>query len=56
MTAPLTTVFVRQGKYAATRRSRNWPGAGLTVDSIGDVRAIDAGTFVAAGRGTVEST
>jgi FMN phosphatase YigB (HAD superfamily) len=56
LTAPLTTVFVRQGKYAAKAPSGNWTGAGLTVESIGDVRAIDIGAYVAVGRGTIDRT
>lgn len=48
---PLTTVFVRQGHYAATVEPGAWPGAGLTIDSIGDLRVFDRGAFIAAGRG-----
>lgn len=51
MREPLTTVFVRQGRYAATVEPGVWPGAGLTIDSIGDLRIFDRATIVAAGRG-----
>lgn len=53
MDQPLTTIFVRQGRYASTVPEGNWPGAGLTVSSIGDLRSLDAAAFVAAGRGTL---
>ena len=53
LAAPLTTIFVRQGKYAG-KVPEDWAGAGLTVRSIGDVREIDVDALVAAGRGTVE--
>jgi hypothetical protein len=49
--APLTTVFVRQGRYAATVDPGPWPGAGLTVDSIGDLRVFDRDALIEAGRG-----
>jgi FMN phosphatase YigB (HAD superfamily) len=52
LTLPLTTVFVRQGKYAEAVPHGTWPGAGLTIQSIGDLRRFDAAAFVAAGRGT----
>lgn len=50
-TFPLTTVFVRQGKYAEAVPHGIWPGACLTVFGIGDLRRLDAAAFVAAGRG-----
>ena len=46
--APLTTVLVRQGKYAATVPPGPWPGAELTLDAIGDLLGLDAGAFVRA--------
>jgi hypothetical protein len=51
MRAPLTTVFVRQGKYAATVEPGVWLGAGLTIESIGDLRVFDRAALIAAGRG-----
>jgi FMN phosphatase YigB (HAD superfamily) len=48
---PLSTVFVRQGKYAEKAPPGNWSGAGLTVGSIADLRAFDAEAFVNGGRG-----
>lgn len=51
LTLPLTTVFVRQGKYAESVPHGDWPGAGLTLGEIGDLRRFDAAAFVAAGRG-----
>jgi uncharacterized protein with HEPN domain/FMN phosphatase YigB (HAD superfamily) len=51
LTLPLTTVFVRQGKYAEAVPHGTWPGAGLTIPRIGDLRRFDAAVFVAAGRG-----
>lgn len=51
MTAPLTTVFVRQGRYAATVDPGPWPGAGLTIDSIGDLRAFNRDALIDAGCG-----
>ncbi len=44
--APLTTVLVRQGKYAASVPPGPWPGAHLTLDAIGDLRGFDAAAFV----------
>jgi FMN phosphatase YigB (HAD superfamily) len=38
---PLTTVFVRQGKYAAAAGPPPWPGADLVVERIGDLRGYD---------------
>jgi hypothetical protein len=49
-TFPLTTVFVRQGKYAEAVPHGPWPGANLTVFDIGDLRRFDAAAFIAAGR------
>lgn len=51
MHEPLTTVFVRQGKYAAAVDPGVWPGAGLTIESIGDLRAFDRAALIAAGLG-----
>jgi phosphoserine phosphatase len=53
LTLPLSTVFVRQGKYAEAVPHGVWPGAGLTVSTIGELRGFDAAAFVAAGRGRV---
>ncbi len=44
--APLTTVLVRQGKYAATVPPGPWPGADLTLDSIAALRDLDAAAFI----------
>ena len=38
--APLVTVLVRQGKYAAEVPPGNWPGADYTAERIGDVIAV----------------
>jgi haloacid dehalogenase-like hydrolase len=38
--APLETVFVRQGKYAATVPPGAWPGATYTVGTIAEVRSV----------------
>jgi hypothetical protein len=46
MTLPLTTVFVRQGKYAEAVPHGDWPGADLTISSIGDLRSITAEDFL----------
>jgi hypothetical protein len=40
-TAPLTSVFVRQGKYAAAAGPPPWPGADIVVERIGDLRGYD---------------
>jgi FMN phosphatase YigB (HAD superfamily) len=50
-TAPLTSVFVRQGKYAAAAGPSPWPGADIVVERIGDLRGYDQETLVNAGRG-----
>ena len=50
--APLTTVLVRQGKYAATVPPGPWPGADLTIAAIGELRSLDAAAFLDAGRAT----
>lgn len=39
MTLPLTTIFVRQGKYAEAVPHGNWPGSDLTVSSIGELQS-----------------
>ena len=54
LTLPLSTVFVRQGKYAEAVPQGDWPGAGLTVSGIGELRRFDAGALVGAGRGLVD--
>ena len=46
---PLTTVLVRQGHYAAEVGVVPWPGAHLTLKSIGDLRNLEAAAFVEAG-------
>lgn len=46
--APLTTVLVRQGKYAATAPAGAWAGAHLTLSAIGDLRGLDAAAFIGA--------
>jgi FMN phosphatase YigB (HAD superfamily) len=51
LTVPLTTIFVRQGRYAATVDPGPWSGAGLTIAAIGDLRAFDRDALVIAGRG-----
>ena len=51
MRFPLSTVFVRQGRYAATVDPGPWQGAGLTIDSIGDLRVFDRPSIVRSGRG-----
>lgn len=53
LAAPLTTVLVRQGKYAATAAHGPWAGADLAVETIGDLRGYTAADFLAAaGRAT----
>lgn len=47
--APLTTVLVRQGKYAATVPPGPWAGAHLSLSAIGDLLTLDAAALVAAG-------
>lgn len=49
MPTPFSTVFVRQGKYAAAVPPGPWPGATLTVEGIGDVGHLGAEDFLAAG-------
>lgn len=49
MQHPLSTVFVRQGRYAETVPPGHWSGAGLTVDSIGDLRVFDRSMIIGAG-------
>jgi hypothetical protein len=39
---PLTSVFVRQGRYAASVPPGPWPGASRTVDSIEELTRFDA--------------
>jgi len=38
--APLLTILVRQGKYAATVPAGNWPGASYTSGTISEVRSV----------------
>jgi FMN phosphatase YigB (HAD superfamily) len=52
LTLPLSTVFVRQGRYAASVPPGAWPGAGLTVDSIGELQALDAASMMTIGKGS----
>lgn len=47
---PLTTVFLRQGRYAAAVPEGRWPGASLTLDGIGDLQRYDRDALIAAGR------
>lgn len=42
----LTTVLVRQGKYAAAVPPGAWSGADVILDAIGDLRGLDAAAFV----------
>ena len=51
--APLTTVLVQQGKYAAAAATLPWAGADLTVEAIGDLRGLSLETILAAGRAQV---
>jgi hypothetical protein len=53
MTLPLTTVFVRQGKYAEAVPHGAWPGADLTITSIGDLRSITPEDFLQASNKTI---
>ncbi|HET8626620.1 MAG TPA: HAD family hydrolase [Thermomicrobiales bacterium] len=48
LAAPLTTVLVRQGKYAAAAARGPWSGADLAVDAVGDLRRYSAADFLAA--------
>jgi FMN phosphatase YigB (HAD superfamily) len=50
-TAPLTTFFVRQGKYAAAAGPPPWPGADHVVEQIGDLRRYDVETLIGAACG-----
>jgi FMN phosphatase YigB (HAD superfamily) len=50
-TAPLTTIFVRQGKYAAAAGPPPWPGADRVVERIGDLRRDDVETLIGIARG-----
>jgi FMN phosphatase YigB (HAD superfamily) len=45
-TAPLTTVFVRQGKYAAAAGPPPWPGADTVVERIGDLLGYDKSKLI----------
>jgi FMN phosphatase YigB (HAD superfamily) len=49
--SPLTTVFVRQGKYADAAGPPPWPGSDQVVDRIGDLRHFDVDAFIRAARG-----
>ncbi len=44
-TSPLTTVFVRQGKYATAAGPPPWPGADIVVERIGDLRGYSQEAF-----------
>jgi FMN phosphatase YigB (HAD superfamily) len=46
LTSPLTTVFIRQGKYADTVPPGLWPGATMTIDQIGELQSMDAAAFL----------
>jgi FMN phosphatase YigB (HAD superfamily) len=50
LAAPLTTVFIRQGKYADTVPPGPWPGATMTIEQIGELQAMDADAFLASER------
>lgn len=55
--APLTTVLVKQGKYAAQAGAGDWAGADLTLDAIGELRRYDAQDFLnVAGRAPATQT
>jgi hypothetical protein len=41
-TMPLTTVFVRQGKYAAAAGPPPWPGADIVIERIGDLLTLSS--------------
>jgi FMN phosphatase YigB (HAD superfamily) len=43
---PLTTVLVRQGRYAASIPPGHWPGADLTLDRLGELLAFDGSALV----------
>jgi FMN phosphatase YigB (HAD superfamily) len=47
---PLTTVFVRQGHYAASTDMATWTGADLSLNSIGEIQQFDRQSLVAASR------
>jgi FMN phosphatase YigB (HAD superfamily) len=49
LTAPLTTVLLRQGKYAATVPPGPWAGAHLTLAAIDDLLDFDAMMLISAG-------
>ena len=44
--APLTAVWVKQGKYAAEGAAESWQGADIAVDAIGDLRSYSAADFL----------
>jgi FMN phosphatase YigB (HAD superfamily) len=50
-TAPLSTVFVRQGKYAEAAGPPPWPGADRVVEQIGDLRRDNVETLIGGIRG-----
>ena len=52
LNAPLTTVLVRQGKYARAVGPGPWPGADLTLAAIAELHELDVATFLRAGSGT----
>lgn len=55
MTSPFSSVFVRQGHYAANVPPGSVAAAGLTIDQIGDLLSIDAAQLIAAGTGVAPS-
>jgi hypothetical protein len=55
LTAPLTTIFVRQGRYADTAGPGPLASAGMTVESIGDLHGLDRQRFITAGRRIAEA-
>ena len=46
---PLTTVLIKQGKYAAQAGPGPWAGADLTIEVIGDLQGLSAEQFIEAG-------
>ncbi|MBA3644279.1 MAG: HAD family hydrolase, partial [Chloroflexia bacterium] len=41
----LTTVLIRQGRYAAMVPTGGWDGADITLDQIGDLCALNLADF-----------
>jgi hypothetical protein len=48
--SPLTTVFLRQGRYAAVAPPGPWAGASLTLNGIGDLQRFEGDELIEAGR------